>query len=64
MIYLHFKEITFTAVERVANFLARYVKGVPFVIRCTRGVSYLLKMVYKWVGVWTLGPVKKSMKRC
>ena len=62
VIYLHFKESTFTAVKRVANFLARYVKGVPFVIRCTRGVSYLLKMVYKWVGGWTLGPPLKVFR--
>ena len=52
--------VYFTAVERDARFqtkLDKYVKGVPFINRrCTKGVSFLSKMVYKrgkdCIGPW------------
>ena len=42
VIYSYFKDKAFAAVERGANFLTRYVKGVPFVNRrCTIPQCYL-----------------------
>ena len=46
----------FTAVKRDAKFLARYVKGLPFVnTGYMKGVPFLSKLVYKRVRGWTLG---------
>ena len=43
VIYSYFKEIAFTAVKRDEKFLARYVKGVPFVNRL-EGICYRSKL--------------------
>ena len=48
VIYSHFKNSAFIAVERGEKKRTRYVKGVPFVSeRNTKGAPFLSKMVYK-----------------
>ena len=56
MIHSYLKDSAFKAVKRDAKFKIRYVKGVPFVNRrCTKGVPFSGKMVYKRVRCWTSG---------
>ena len=48
VIYSHFKNSAFIAVERGKKKELRYVKGVPFVSeRYTKGAPFLSKIVYK-----------------
>ena len=60
VMYSYFEDSALTAVESVAKFLIRYVKGVPFVNRrYIRGVPFRSKIVYKRVMGLTSGlPVK------
>ena len=50
------KDYAFTAIKRDTKFETWYVKGVPFVIvRYTKWVPFLSKVLYKKVRAWTSG---------
>ena len=57
--------VQFTAVERDAVHVNKYVKGVPsFNKRYLKGISFMSEMVYKRLRDWTSGESPPGIKVC